>query len=144
MPKRLQNVAVSPQNLIVAEMKEIERRWKAFVCPSCRCVFRAEARHEGEGVTCPSCRRLLRIPTEGDATPPLVATTQQPLVQASSVEEQPPQPSGRRRRKSRHDPNEWGGDGDHRRSGGTGFRLLLISGVLVLVAVLVGVFFSPT
>ena len=141
MPKRLQNVAVSPQNLIVAEMKEVERRWKAFVCPGCRCVFRAEARHEGEGVTCPSCGRLLRIPTEGDVTPPLVATTQQPLLREPSVEEQPPQPRSSRRKKSRRDLKEWGGDGDHRRSGGTGFLLLLISGALVLAAVIVGVFF---
>ncbi|MCX8495265.1 MAG: hypothetical protein ORN51_03685 [Akkermansiaceae bacterium] len=79
---------------------------------------------------------MLRIPTEGDVTPPLVAATQEP-----SVGEQPTPPSPRRRRKLRHDPNGWGDGGGHQRGGRTGFRVLLISGALVLAAVIVGVFF---
>jgi len=141
VPKRLQDVVVLAQNLIVSEMKEIERRWKAFVCPTCRCVFRAEARHEGEGVICPSCRRLLRIPSEADVTPPLVAAVQQPAVQEQSSGERRKKSSSRKGRRSDRDPHAWEGQGDHRRASGAGFRVLLIVGVLVFVGAIVGVFF---
>lgn len=49
-----------------------QRRWNGFVCPSCRSLFRVASGHDGRGVVCPACRRMLRLPEEGEETPPLV------------------------------------------------------------------------
>ncbi len=55
------------------------RRWNAFVCPECRQVFRVAGDHDGRGVVCPACHRMLKLPTEGEALPPLVVGARGPL-----------------------------------------------------------------
>lgn len=57
---------------LMAETEKGKVRWKAFVCPMCRLIFRVRSDYEFGGVVCTSCHHVLRIPADGDAIPPLL------------------------------------------------------------------------
>jgi len=41
-----------------------KRRWNAYVCPTCRLVFKFPADDDDRGACCPACHQLLQIPDQ--------------------------------------------------------------------------------
>jgi len=39
-----------------------KQEWAGLACPTCSCVFRVPANHDGAGVVCPGCHYLLQMP----------------------------------------------------------------------------------
>lgn len=106
---------------VVPEIQDSARRWSGFVCPDCRFVFRVARDHDGKGLVCPSCSRLLKIPSAGDALPPLLADQFDQnderllkLTGASSNKGEKNVRRKRKRRKRRSEDPDWESDGRSR------------------------------
>jgi hypothetical protein len=55
------------------------QRWNAYVCPTCRLVFKFPSDSMDTGAVCPACQQILQIPEHKSATiPPIAETTGMP------------------------------------------------------------------
>ena len=134
----------------VPTIQESARRWRGFVCPDCRFVFRIPRDHDGQGVVCPSCRRLLKLPGDGDVIPPLLAASQPPGNDVADGAQPMPTDDGarvrrsRRRRRHREESEDWESaeNRDEKPEEARSGLLMLAGGMTFLVAIMLAVFFA--
>jgi hypothetical protein len=60
------------------------QRWNAYVCPTCRLIFKFPSDCRDPGAVCPGCQQILQIPEHKSATiPPIFETTGMPEAQTN-------------------------------------------------------------
>jgi len=129
----------------VIDNQDSARRWRGFVCPDCRFVFRVARDHDGSGLVCPNCHRLLRLPGKDDVIPPLLV---EQLIRndGDSIKSSEENRNVRRKRKRKPRSGEslnWDAKLRRIRKGDRhdGIPALAI-GIVALIAILTVVFFT--
>jgi len=129
----------------VLDHQESARRWRGFVCPDCRFVFRVARDHDGSGLVCPSCHRLLRLPGENDVPPPLlveqlIRTEGDPI---KATEENRNVRRKRKRKRRSGESHAWEENERRIRKGDRRHGVLtLVTGLVLLMAILGMVIFT--